>query len=214
MTLCYEQGFISLNQVERYLFREADPRRARERVLELERAGYVFRTKTYGESRNTLVRLTLAGLAVALGNTDLEIKPRSRIDFATLDHDLKLIDIRMKLEERWKDFRWIPERAIRAADYPEVPDGLCLFSDGRKVAIELENSLKGEARTLRLLSRWRDTDVSLVIYFASHPGIRRKYERLLAHHEIGVETRVFDLSALLSHDARSFPEDLGTSGEE
>ena len=194
--------FISQKQVEDYFFFGIDPRRARERIFELERAGYVFRTKTYGESKHTLIRLTISGLSIALENTDLEIKPRTKVDFSTLEHDLRLIDIRVQLEKCWTNFRWIPERAIRTADYPEVPDALCVFQNNQKIAIEFENSLKSEARIIRLLSRWRETDVSLVIYFTSHPGINRKYERLLKSHSFGVEIRVIDVRAFLTHGFR------------
>lgn len=201
--------FISATQVEHYFFIRADQRRARERMLELERAGYIRRQKIYGETPTTLLRLTPSGLSIISKRNEFQINPRSKVDLVTLEHDLRLIDIRMRVDEHWTNYLWIPEKAIRRAEYPEIPDALCIFKSGRIIAIELENSMKSEERIIRLLSRWRNTDVSLVLYFTTTPGIFKKFLKIIKSHEFETPIGVVDYDTFFT--AR--PTAWGKEGE-
>lgn len=198
LNICYEQMFMSVAQVERYFFTRANQRRARERVLELERAGYISRKKIYGETPTTLLRLTPSGLSIVSKRNEFQINPRSKIDLATLEHDLRLIDIRMRLDELWTNYVWVPEKAIRRAEYPEVPDAISIFSSGRIVAIELENSMKAEERIVRLLSRWRNTDVSLVLYFTTNSGIFKKFQKIIKAQDFETPIALVDIEAFFT----------------
>lgn len=208
INICYEQMFISVAQVQRYFFKSADKRRARERVLELARSGYVSRTKVYGETPNSLLQLTRDGYSLAEKRNLLSLRYISKINFRTIEHDLRLIDIRFRLAEKWTNYRWVPERAIRRAEYPEVPDALCLFKSGKTIAIELENSAKGEDRIIKLLSRWRTTNISLVLYFATSDEVFRKYQKILSSHDFDAAIGLIDLNEFLT----SFPTAWSKNG--
>jgi hypothetical protein len=85
-----------------------------------------------------------------------DLKPLRRLNPKILDHDAKVTSARLRILQLW-NATFVPERAIKAKDFPEIPDGIFFFPSGRGVALEIENSDKGRARFLRLLERWKDT---------------------------------------------------------
>jgi hypothetical protein len=86
-------------------------------------------------------------------------------------HDSLVTSARLRLSQFW-DAEFVPERAIKVRDFPEVPDGIFFFRSGKGIALEVENSDKGRTRFLRLLERWREVPkVVFVLYVASHPKL-------------------------------------------
>jgi hypothetical protein len=94
-----------------------------------------------------------------------------RLNANTLIHDALVTSARLKLAQFW-NAKFIPERAIKPKDFPEIPDGIFYFKSGKGVAIEVENSDKGRFRFLKLLSRWKfHPSMGAILYIASNPTL-------------------------------------------
>jgi hypothetical protein len=141
-------------------------------MRELSNAGYFEATRHPSHAQRRVFRLTKKGARAAADLSNVEMKLQWSPLF--LEHDTAVTAVRLTLEKRW-DGLWIPERAIRGFNPGEVPDGLYIFPDGSKKAIEVENSLKGRARFEDRLHRWKDIKVKLVLYVATKKEV---YERL------------------------------------
>lgn len=171
---CYEQQFLTIEQIEGFYFKSAHGNKARERVRELSKAGLVRTEKSQLASIGKIVRLTKAGEKLAAANVALAVPQARKLDLATLMHDSIVTSVRLRLRELW-DGRWIPERALRDK-YEIIPDGIVQFESGFSIAVEIENSLKGKARFLGLIETWSKVEsVSLILYVATS----RQLERLI-----------------------------------
>ena len=76
-----------------------------------------------------------------------------RVSKGIYDHQIKLVDLMIKLQERYPDTEWVTDRYLVQQKFyygvgrgGHVADGLLIFPDERKVAIELELSVKGKRR--------------------------------------------------------------------
>jgi hypothetical protein len=189
LKLCFEQQFLLMKHV-RHFFPNAKERRVEVRVLKLIRSGFV-RREFYPEfGQVAVLRLTNRGVQVAQLAGARNLKPAIRINPKTLDHDAKVTSARLRLLQFW-NANFIPERAIKAKNIPEVPDGIFFFPSGRGVALEVENSDKGRTRFLRLLERWKETpSIALVLFVVSHPklhgAILRNLQTAACEQAVGV----------------------------
>ena len=172
MRAIYDHRYLPTKVVDRYIFNGIDSRRSRERIQELESAGLVRRERLAPFANRTVLRLTRTGTSLALENRATEIAQPRRIDLRTFLHDNIVIASRFRLAEFW-DAVWIPEGAVKAEDYPQIPDGILVFASGTQVAIEVENSSKGPKRFRELQERWRNMKTKLVLYIATSPSLHR-----------------------------------------
>lgn len=69
------------------------------------------------------------------------------------DHQRTLVDVILKLRELYPDAKWVSERYLKQQKFyygvgklGHVADGVLIFPDDRKVAIEVELSIKGKLR--------------------------------------------------------------------
>lgn len=113
-----------------------------------------------------MIRITRLGIACLQQTYPTSVPQVKRIAPATLIHDAIVTSVRLRFKELW-DGSWIPERLLKKTEFPQIPDGLVLFESGKRIAIEVENSLKGKQRFLSLMDRWKDTSISLVLYIAT-----------------------------------------------
>jgi DNA-binding MarR family transcriptional regulator len=192
---CYEQQFLHFGHLRRYLFKGTSKQNVWQRVADLERAGLVRRERLAAKEGGSIIRLTRKGLDEVRTWHRLEIPMARRLDTDTLEHDALVTSVAFRLAELW-DGVWIPERAIKRDEFSEVPDGVFVFNSGAKVAVEVENSIKGRARFLSLLERWRGTSMRLVLYVSSAPGISAALRRYLAHGPNGVPLALVEWGAL------------------
>lgn len=79
--------------------------------------------------------------------------PLKKIDHRTFDHDHMLVQIRQKLEASEKVNNWMSDRYLKSkTEFNElsslniVPDGVYTATDGQRVALELELTLKSKER--------------------------------------------------------------------
>ena len=192
---CYEQQFLLMDHVERFFFASVAAQNARLRIKQMEQAGLLkmIVPKKIGERK--IVRLTRAGVAIAKQFHPFEIPQARRIDFDTFDHDAIVTSVALRLQELW-DGVWVPERALKMEDYAQVPDGVFVFDSGNKVAIEVENSLKGRTRFLTILDRWRHVPLRLILYVTTDPRIHKSLKEYIANGPGGVPFGLVEWSGL------------------
>lgn len=108
-----------------------------------------------------------------------------------LDHDYKLLCLRLTLEKHGMVKNWTPEHELRQLVYEKyghkeaknklVPDGIIITaSSGKKQAhaLELELTLKNKTRIDEIVRRYlKKKELASVIYIASSKGIIRSFLR-------------------------------------
>ena len=200
LRVCFEQGFLLPEHIEEFFFVGKSEQSARERVLELEKAGLITRPVCPLFAKSRLIRLTELGESIAHDGSTLDMTYLRRLVPAQLVHDALVTSLRLRLKELFQG-RWIPERAIKSAEVSRVPDGLFLCDGGASVALELENSLKGRTRFLRLLKTWvQQPGADFLLFVATTDQlkrlIRRNFESVLGSEKVGVilwpEVRVME----------------------
>jgi len=169
LKLCYEQQFLTSDQIADHFF--SSYREAARRIQELGNAGYLVFEKHPLKNNARALRLAERGLQVASQLSAVAIPQRWTP--SQVEHDALVTRVRLILEKRW-DGTWIPEKAIRGFRTGEVPDGLFIFENEAKVAVEVENSLKGRARFEDRLRRWKDIKVKIVLYVATKPEVHER----------------------------------------
>jgi len=76
-------------------------------------------------------------------------------------HQKALIDTYLTLRERYPDMDWLSERQLKHEKFYDgigkhghLADGVLIFSDGRKIAIEVELNLKGKERLKKIFKQY------------------------------------------------------------
>lgn len=80
-------------------------------------------------------------------------KPFGGMDLNTFQHDLSLVDLRLEFEKKFKVTNWISDRVLRSDpiykevfDLDHIPDAIFTTKENKKVALELEISVKGKKK--------------------------------------------------------------------
>ena len=117
-----------------------------------------------------------------------ELREVSKVNAATIYHDLKLQQIRFKLEAQgYHSFQssWHLTRILRkrGEKVPKIPDYTCINPDGNKVAIEYERTIKTRKRYQEIIGQYMDIKergiIKQVIYFTDD-GFADKLRQLFA----------------------------------
>jgi DNA-binding MarR family transcriptional regulator len=181
---------------------------ARARLLALERAGLVKRTRLLAE-RPTLFTVTRAGLRAAAVHG---LEP-CRVSVANAPHAIVCAEAAAALEQAYPDHRVMGERELRREEHEAGaplastvlgtgPDGapalhrpdLVLWPNGPHerlpVAVEVELTVKAPARLLEICRAWaRSRCVAGTLYLAAEPverPLRRAIERERADERIAL----------------------------
>jgi len=120
-----------------------------------------------------------------------------KISLGTYRHDLEVVRVALELEEKTGGI-YLSERRIRkknglhgVGQAGHVPDGILNFSDGKKIAVEVELSTKGTARLEKILKGYvRLTEFTKVWYFTENRSLAEKIKSLSAKMPF---IQVFDL---------------------
>jgi len=133
----------------------------RQRLGELVRYGLIEKVDTF--LKTGLYQTTQKGYFL-LCNSNLQRpipKPSFGVDIRTFDHDLKVSNIRVELEQYDKAINWISERSLCEDEkYRPLftnefrPDAIYTCTNGSKVAFELELSRKSKDRYKQKLNRY------------------------------------------------------------
>tara|TARA_R110000868_G_scaffold207266_7_gene456253 strand:+ start:105 stop:722 length:618 start_codon:yes stop_codon:yes gene_type:complete len=119
--------------------------------------------------RHGIYRLTTEGAK----HTNL---PRlKKVPLWKYEHEMQLIQVYFELMRRYRQATWISERMLLRDKYcggvgktGHVADGLLIFPDDKKIAIEVELSLKGRDRSEKILKQYSTQwGVDEVWYFCS-----------------------------------------------
>lgn len=180
LELCYEQQFLTLDQVSRFFFGgyigNASRRMSSLRSLGLLRTQSVL---TLG-GKVEILRVTARGRTEARKGSKYLIPQVRQVGFSTLSHDAMVIDTRVRLQSLW-EATWIPERVLKHEKLAQVPDGVLVFQSGKKVAVEVENSLKGKARYQRIWKAYQDgPSLALVLYVVASERLLSRIKTYMA----------------------------------
>ncbi len=115
-----------------------------------------------------------------------ELREINRVNSATIYHDLKLQQIRFKLESQgYHSFQsaWHLARLLKKRNdkVPKIPDYTCINPVGDKVAIEYERTIKSKKRYQEVIGQYMDIKergiIKQVIYFTDD-GFADKFRQL------------------------------------
>ena len=194
---CYEQQFLTLEQIEKYYFKSTHGNLARRRVGELRKAGLVRAEDSRLATTGKIIRLTRSGQKLIASQCAFDVPQARSIDLATLMHDSIVTSVRLRLSEIWSG-AWVPERALKDK-YPIIPDGIVKFESGFNVAVEIENSSKGRTRFCQILNTWNQVEnVSLILYIATTEQLERLILSYLAEVKMKLPAVVVQWSSLCS----------------
>jgi len=104
----------------------------------------------------------------------------SHIPLGNYQHQLLITDIRQQLCTKYPETKWISERYLKQQKFyygigktGHTADGILVFHDERKIAIEVELSLKGKRRLETIFSAYgAQLEIDEAWYFCAEPIIR------------------------------------------
>ena len=145
-------GFCEMPQIEKkFLLKKPRSYQVMKRLITM---GLVMHERIF-HGRHGIYRLSKKGAL----HTGLPALHRMPLDY--YDHELKLVNLYLKLMASYTDADWKSERQLQhekclsgIGQRGHVADGLMTLPDGKKIAIELELSLKGRARIERILKSY------------------------------------------------------------
>ena len=179
LRLCYEQQFLLSQQIESYFFETKTPQNARRRLRELEAAGLIIRSTLQLSTQKALIRLSAKGLKFIEGSHPFLVPQVKKVDLRTFHHDAHVTEVRLRLLQFWEGI-WIPERALKSEDFPQIPDGVIELTSGKRVAVEVENSVKGIKRFHRNLERWLKVEVNLILFVPTSSSLEALVHKYLS----------------------------------
>lgn len=162
-------GMVTADQICRRFF--GTIRVTRRRLRRLEQAGLIRRDPAW-HGLPLVVRTTHRGTELA----DVDLGPAS-LDYAQLHHQLAIIDLSEELLAAHPGTAWETEREvrrdrIRAARVDplalgrRIPDGLLVFPDRHRIAVELNRTPKRSRRLDTLVASYAlDRDVTAVWWY-------------------------------------------------
>jgi predicted transcriptional regulator len=193
MRFINEFGFCEMPQIEK-MFGLRKPRnyKVMQRLVkaELVMHEYVLR------NRHGIYRLTREGAEC----TDYPML--KYVSLGSYLHQLTVVDVYLKLMQRFPDATWISERQLKREQYIKgsftryghVADGMLIFPDEKKIAIEVELTMKGKDRLDKIIRSYiRNREINGVWYYCS-PDIVNRVKKAV---DWWSDVQVFGLGELL-----------------
>jgi len=157
-------GILSTKLVKNIVFSSIATTTVLRRLRCLEERFYLKRILGL-ESQETLWTLTEKGAELAE-----VLMPKRHWSKTMLEHDFKLLKLRLALEESGVSHSWLPEHQIRSSVFQKngirgikdklIPDGLMgIEVDGKRmsIAVELELTLKNKDKLKQIVRKYQDT---------------------------------------------------------
>jgi hypothetical protein len=220
--LLHSYGFLKTSDLSRLVFAGIRLTTALRRLRILETVGLIQRIDL--ASRGSVAwAVTEKGARIVS-----ELPPKKTFRPDLIEHDLKLIDVRLALELAGVARSWIPEHEIRHKVFRHhgvryagsllVPDGIMgvesTSGDSKAVAMEVELNFKNSKRYERIFRDYKSRKtLSAVLYLVSDPAIGKAALKAWqsAHvYDTQVEFYWTELGQLLSNPSSC--ELLGVSG--
>jgi len=171
--LCFinESGICVMPQIERE-FNLRFPRNYQV-IRRLVNGGYISHQQIF-KNQHGIYHLTPKGAATTT------LPPLSTISLGGYKHQLLVTDIRQQLCARYPDTKWMSERYLKQQKFyygigksGHIADGILIFPDEKKIAIELELSMKGKLRIEKILSAYGgQLEIAEAWYFCTDHVIR------------------------------------------
>lgn len=199
LKICYEHHFLLMKQVERFFFKGKHPQKARQRILELGKAGLVERvpTEILGISNRLMIRLTQLGIKTVRSQYTYDIYQPKRINLSIQEHDAYLISVRLRLLEIWQA-TWIRGSVLGDDIYKVKPDGVIHLSSGKSVVIEVESKVQPHEKLLQHFGRHASSDFFLILYVASYEELFKHLKNNLDKNPVQAPIGIISFKTLLS----------------
>ncbi len=165
MRSIFEEQFLELKTVSKYFF-GGSFRGASRRIRKLVNLRLLKYEVLSLSGKPKVVRLSINGLRVVRGVSPFEVRQKRKVSLSTFTHDSMVSETRLRLCSVF-DATWIPEKAMKIHAFKKIPDGIVLFRSGKRIAVELENSIKGKSRYEEMWREWENHDFILVLYVAT-----------------------------------------------
>lgn len=165
MRFINEFGFCEMPQIERRF--GLNKPRSYKVVKRLINAGLVVHEYVL-RNRHGIYRLTREGADC----TDLPML--KYVSLGSYIHQLTVIDVHLKLMQRFPEASWVSERRLRREKFlsgrfdrfGHVADGMLLFPEDKKIAIEVELTMKGKDRLDKIIRNYAsDCSINGVWYY-------------------------------------------------
>lgn len=187
----YAYGMLSTKQINQLIFDGIAKTTTLRRLRILEGEKFIQRISGL-ESHEYLWGLAQAGAQI-IGRELIKKHWNKNL----LDHDYKLLCLRLTLEKFGMVKMWKPEHELKHLVYAKyghkdakkklVPDGIIISGNGNKVgthALELELTLKNKTRIDEIvMSYLRKNELASVLYVASSKGIIRSFLKTWKRHK-------------------------------
>lgn len=174
LKLLCSYGFLSTGQIEKHVFNSIATTTVLRRLRLLEKAQLLRRVIGL-ESHELLWMVTFKGAKIVR-----LVAPKSKWSKNMLEHDYKLIGLRIALEVSGIAHSWTPEHEIRSFIFKKnglkgmkdriVPDAfMAIVTNSLKssVAIELELTLKNKTKLRKTLSRYLEKGKLHAIWYVA-----------------------------------------------
>ncbi len=171
-----EQKFMTVEQVKRIFWKEIESgsKEAYRRLLELQRAGYLKRSKR-SIYRNVLYLVSARGLRqLKVFGRDRGLSEVFDVDYASYKHDVVVTDLRILFGE-WGFKDWACERMLSLhKNLRRLPDGM-IYHNGKQFAVEYESTQKSKRRYGDIFLEYQmDKQIENVLYVVETTSLLEK----------------------------------------
>lgn len=136
------------------------------------------------------------------GALDTPLHAADGIPEGNITHQLTIIDVYLKLRRLHPDATWISERQLEHAKFSKglgqkghLSDGILLWPDNKKIAIEIELTMKGSKRLDQILKEYRKQFGIVEVWYYCDPSIIKSFQVKVAKRPY---IKVFDLRDFLA----------------
>lgn len=171
--LCFinESGFCVMPQIQKE-FGLKFPR-SYQIMKRLVVGGYVIHEEIF-KKQHGIYYLTKKGAK------HTSLPPLSNVPLGSYKHQLLITDVRQKVCTQYPNSKWISERYLKQQKFyygvgksGHIADGILIFPDERKIAIEVELSMKGKRRLENIFSAYgSQLEIEEAWYFCTEEIIR------------------------------------------
>lgn len=189
-------GFCEMSHIQRrFNLRHPRSYQVMSRLIKKE----LIRHERFLHARQGIYRLTQKGAEV----TDLP--PINRVPFGQYQHDLKIIDVYLSLSHLYPHATWISERKLQQDKHRSglsqrchIADGILEF-DNKKVAIEVELSLKNKERLTQIIKDYH-TEFSITdVWYFCNQALLKQFNKLTSHADF---IKVLEIDSFLREPQR------------
>ena len=219
-----EQGVMTVDQLWRAVWwsdASRGPRYAYERVLFLERSGFLVRTETPYSLKSYFRATRLAQELASTCGEGSGLIPLASPALNEIPHADQLTELRLRVLKAGRYTSWRPDRVLvidptfpRERFYGLVPDAIWTTLSGKRIAVEYERTRKGISRVRLKVEAFSreiarpDRAMDLVLWIASG-GAHQDLKSVLTSHPAQRLRTSEEFQAELSHeqDPKSGPSE-------